>query len=57
MRYHSGDQLSHREQSKLDKEKLQAKEVKRKEPNRSIAGLNNPAVFGKFNTNFNKCCL
>jgi len=50
-----GAPKSFHEQVKEDKELLKPKEVK--EPDRSIAGLNNPAVFGKWNTNFNKNCL
>jgi len=41
--------------AKEAKELLKPKEVK--QPDRSIAGLDNPAVFGKWNTNFNKNCL
>ena len=33
------------------------KEPEQKEPDRSKAGLNKPAVFGDFNINFNKNCL
>ena len=41
--------------AKEAKELLKPKEVK--QPDRSPAGLDNPAVFGKWNTNFNKNCL
>ena len=33
------------------------KEPEQKEPDRSKAGLNKPAVFGIHNPNFNKNCL
>jgi len=41
--------------AKEAKELLKPKEVK--QPDRSPAGLDNPAVFGKHNINFNKNCL
>lgn len=40
-------------QAKLDKEKLNSKPIEQNPPDRSPAGIENPAIFGIHNPNFN----
>lgn len=54
MRYHKGDAISLLQQAKIDKEKVKQVIKQQKKPDTSPCGVDNPAIFGKHNSNFDK---